>query len=94
MALPPPLSTNAIGIPTQDMMNALNQAFYSRLSARNDILLTQTILNGIFCVRFVVGSERTTEDDVCRAVDIILEEAECVVRESRVKNEKMGRGMH
>lgn len=67
-------------------MNTLNQTFYSRLSARNDILLTQTVLNGVFCIRFVVGSERTTVDDIHRAADILVQEAKGVIEDWKVKN--------
>jgi aromatic-L-amino-acid decarboxylase len=93
IALPSLSSSNSIGPPTQDSMNTVNQTFYSRLSARNDILLTQTILNGTFCVRFAIGSERTTEGDICRAVSILTEEAESVVKEFRVKNDNLGQGI-
>lgn len=58
------------------------------MSARNDIFLTQTILNGAFCIRFSIGAELTTEDDICRAVDTLIEEAKNVVEELRVKNDK------
>ncbi|XP_006460873.1 hypothetical protein AGABI2DRAFT_185212 [Agaricus bisporus var. bisporus H97] len=80
--------SNSTDLITQDFMNTLNQTFYSRLSARNDIFLTQTILNGAFCIRFSIGAELTTEDDICRAVDTLIEEAKNVVEELRVKNDK------
>lgn len=59
-------------------MNRFTKALYSRLCSRNDILLTQTDLNGVFCIRFVVGAERTNVEDVHRAASIIIEEAEVV----------------
>ncbi|KZP20995.1 hypothetical protein FIBSPDRAFT_891589 [Athelia psychrophila] len=45
-------------------LNALNRAFHTALSARTDILLTQTTLDGTFCLRFAVGSQRSEEVDV------------------------------
>ncbi|TFK45883.1 hypothetical protein OE88DRAFT_1715176 [Heliocybe sulcata] len=58
-----------------ESLNDLNRLFYTRLSKRHDLLLTQTQLNGVFCIRFAVGAARTEEADVRRAVDVIREEA-------------------
>jgi aromatic-L-amino-acid decarboxylase len=59
-----------------ESLNELNRLFYGRISARNDIMLTQTNLNGIFCIRFVTGATRTTEVHVRAAYDILCKEAE------------------
>ncbi len=67
-------------------MNELNQAFYSHLSSRNDILLTQTVLNGVFCIRLAIGAERTRIDDIHRAYEILVEEAGKIVEEWKAKN--------
>lgn len=67
--------------PTLKSVNQLTEALYSRLCSRDDILLTQTDLNGVFCIRFVVGSERTSVEDVHRAASIIIKEAEMVTDE-------------
>jgi aromatic-L-amino-acid/L-tryptophan decarboxylase len=58
------------------VLNDLNGLFFDRLSARNDILLTQTILNGVFCVRFAVGAERTRELHVEKAFEVVCQEGE------------------
>ncbi|KXN87356.1 Aromatic-L-amino-acid decarboxylase, partial [Leucoagaricus sp. SymC.cos] len=79
--------------PTLETLNTVTKTLFSRLSSRTDILLTQTILNGIFCIRFVVGSERTGLEDVYRAVDVLVEEAQDVVGEWKVMNEKMTLGV-
>lgn len=60
-------------------LNALNRAFYARLAARNDIALTQTDLNGVFCVRMVVGAEKTVESDIDCALALMKEEAMILV---------------
>lgn len=60
-------------------LNALNRAFYARLAARNDIALTQTDLNGVFCVRMVVGAEKTVESDIDYALALLKEEAMVLV---------------
>ncbi|KAJ3508038.1 hypothetical protein NLJ89_g5971 [Agrocybe chaxingu] len=56
-------------------LNELNRIFFGRLSARDNIMLTQTSLNGIFCVRLAVGAARTTEEHVRQAYDIVNKEA-------------------
>jgi aromatic-L-amino-acid decarboxylase len=58
-----------------DSLNDLNRVFFGRLSTRHDIMLTQTSLNGIFCVRFAVGAARTTEEHIQEAYNIIIKEA-------------------
>ncbi|KAH7909776.1 pyridoxal phosphate-dependent transferase [Hygrophoropsis aurantiaca] len=63
-----------------EKINALNRKFYARLSARTDIALTQTDLNGTFCIRLAVGAARTSEEDIKRAYDILCEEADLVLR--------------
>jgi len=72
--------------PKLETMNDLNQSFYSRLSSRNDILLTQTVLNGVFCIRLAIGAERTRSHDIDRAYEILVEEAERTVEEWKAKN--------
>ena len=62
-----------------ESLNELNRRFYSRISARNDIMMTQTNLNGIFCIRFVTGATRTTEVHVYAAYDILCKEAEATL---------------
>lgn len=59
-----------------ESLNELNRLFYGRISARNDIMMTQTNLNEIFCIRFVTGATRTTEVHVRAAYDILCKEAE------------------
>jgi hypothetical protein len=63
--------------------NALNRAFYTRLSARKTLLLTQTDLSGTFCIRFAVGAVRTEEKHVREAFDVLVEEAQATLREWR-----------
>ncbi|KAJ6558468.1 pyridoxal phosphate-dependent transferase [Mycena vulgaris] len=62
-------------------LNALNAAFFARLAVRPDLALTQTVLNGVFCVRFAVGAARTTEVHVRAAFDAIEEEARAALEE-------------
>lgn len=60
-------------------LNDLNRLFFGRLSARPDIMLTQTTLNGVFCVRFAVGAARTTEAHIQKAFTLIEKEAELAI---------------
>jgi aromatic-L-amino-acid decarboxylase len=62
-----------------ELLNELNRLFYGRLSARTDIMLTQTTLNGIFCVRLAIGSARTTGKHIVEAYDILTKEAEATL---------------
>ncbi|KAH9967309.1 aromatic-L-amino-acid decarboxylase [Russula dissimulans] len=56
-----------------DDVNTLNKAFYSDLQSRPDLALTQTLLGGVFCVRFAVGAARTEQKDIDKAWTIIEE---------------------
>ncbi|KAJ7502871.1 pyridoxal phosphate-dependent transferase [Mycena galericulata] len=56
-------------------LNVLNAAFFARLAVRPDLAITQTVLNGVFCVRFAIGASRTTEAHIRAAFDSIVEEA-------------------
>ncbi|KAJ7594599.1 pyridoxal phosphate-dependent transferase [Mycena floridula] len=62
-----------------ESLNELNRIFFSRLSERNDILLSQTVLDGKNCVRFAVGSERTREQNIITAYEILKKEAELAI---------------
>ncbi|KAG1818039.1 pyridoxal phosphate-dependent transferase [Suillus subaureus] len=62
-------------------LNALNRAFYARLAARSDIAITQTDLNGVFCVRMAIGAEKTVERDIDKALDVIGQEGRATLRE-------------
>ncbi|KDR75274.1 hypothetical protein GALMADRAFT_249272 [Galerina marginata CBS 339.88] len=67
-------SANQPALSTESL-NELNRFFFGRLSARHDIMLTQTSLNGTFCIRFAVGAARTTEQHIRDAHSIIEKEA-------------------
>jgi len=73
---------------TEDLqlLNALNRLFYNRISARNDILLTQTQLNGVFCIRFSVGSAKTCEEHIVNAFKLLCDEAKLAIRAFEGKN--------
>ncbi|KAG6884999.1 hypothetical protein C0993_006650 [Termitomyces sp. T159_Od127] len=58
-----------------ETLNKMNKLFYSRLNARHDILLTSTVLNGVFCIRFAVGSSRTELSHIKQACDLLHREA-------------------
>lgn len=67
-----PLSTESL--------NKLNRHFYKRISARSDILMTQTQLDDMFCIRFIVGAARTNETHVQHAFDLLCVEAEITLQ--------------
>ncbi|OAX41200.1 hypothetical protein K503DRAFT_767882 [Rhizopogon vinicolor AM-OR11-026] len=66
---------------TTPELNALNRAFYARLAARSDIAITQTELNGVFCIRMAIGAEQTVDGDIDRALALIGEEGRVALRE-------------
>ncbi|TDL17217.1 hypothetical protein BD410DRAFT_816531 [Rickenella mellea] len=53
----------------------LTRKLFERLSARKDIQVTQTVLHGIFCIRFAIGAERTEEKHVMAAFSLLCDEA-------------------
>ncbi|KAF5345346.1 hypothetical protein D9758_008462 [Tetrapyrgos nigripes] len=63
----------------EESLNNLNRLFYGRISARKEVLLTQTVLDGSFCIRFSVGSPRTQEEHVDKAFEILTHEARLAI---------------
>jgi aromatic-L-amino-acid/L-tryptophan decarboxylase len=66
-------------------LNDLNCVFYDRILARHDILLTQTVLNGVTCVRFAIGVPRTEETHIDQAFKLLQEEGRIAIREWKAK---------
>jgi aromatic-L-amino-acid/L-tryptophan decarboxylase len=64
-------------------LNTLNRSFHGRLLKRSDIILTQTVLNGVFCMRFAVGARETLEEDIENAFKVISQEAEDTLKEQQ-----------
>lgn len=64
-------------------LNALNKMFYARVTARKDLYLTQTDLNGTFCVRMAIGATRTEERHIRAAFSLLEEEGGIALREWR-----------
>ncbi|GJJ08842.1 hypothetical protein Clacol_003061 [Clathrus columnatus] len=62
------------------MLNALNRIFHRRLSAK-DLFLTSIDLDGIFCIRLAIGSQRTEERHIKKVWDILDSEVEPAVNE-------------
>ena len=48
-----------------------NEALMKRVNDTGEIFLSHTKLNGRFVMRLAVGNERTTEDDIRRACDVL-----------------------
>ena len=73
--LEPPTPASARQSVRPAQLNALNLAFYARLSARHDVAFTRTDLNGVICIRCAVGAERTKEAHILQAFEVLCEEA-------------------
>ncbi|KAF7979481.1 hypothetical protein HWV62_42313 [Athelia sp. TMB] len=67
-------------VESEASLDALNRAFHKALSARTDIFLTQTVLNGTFCLRFAVGSQRTEKADIRWAFEVAQEVGKAVLK--------------
>jgi aromatic-L-amino-acid decarboxylase len=52
-----------------------NEALLERVNRTGEIFISHTRLNGRYALRLAVGNERTTEDDVRRAWDVLRREA-------------------
>ncbi|OJT02117.1 Tyrosine decarboxylase 1 [Trametes pubescens] len=62
--------------------NELNRAFHRRVEGASDkIFLTQTVLNGTFCIRFAVGAQRTRREHIDQAWEVIRSNASTVTEE-------------
>lgn len=61
--------------------NELNRALAARLSAESEnILITPPVINGMACLRFAVGAQRTEKEHVDWAWDLIQKSAREVWR--------------
>lgn len=65
---------------TADALNTLNVQLHKRLSSRSDVWLTQTSLNGTFCVRLAIGSTNTEEKHIDHVFKLICEESEATLK--------------
>jgi len=68
-------------------LNLLNQQLHNRLSARYDMMLTQTVLHSIereiFCIRLAAGGVNTRWEDVERVWQIVVEEGTQLLEATR-----------
>lgn len=55
--------------------DVLTRRLWERVSARSDIYLTQTVLQGMFCIRLAVGAARTDVRHIEAAYQLLCEEA-------------------
>jgi aromatic-L-amino-acid/L-tryptophan decarboxylase len=75
-----PYGTRAHATNDTSSLNRLNRIFHRRLSS-TDLFLTQTEVNGVFCIRLVVGAVRTQEKHIDMAWKVLCAEAEPAVEE-------------
>ena len=55
----------------KDASDEENEAILERVNASGEIFISHTKLNGRYVLRLAVGNERTTEEDVRRAWDVL-----------------------
>lgn len=70
----------------------LTRKLYNRVSARKDILLTQTVLQGVFCIRFAVGAVRTGKKHIDGAYSLLCEEANHLLTDLKASHNSEQRG--
>jgi aromatic-L-amino-acid decarboxylase len=64
-----------------ELLNDLNKVFFRRISAREDLMLTPTVLNGFYCIRLAVGAARTEESHIQQAFELLTLEASVALEE-------------
>jgi len=62
----------------------LTRKLYDRISVRQDIQLTQAVLEGMFCVRFAIGAARTEEKHVLAAFNVLTDEVISLLNDLRL----------
>lgn len=66
-------------------LNALNAELMDRLNARPEVMLTQTVLKSVesevYCIRFAIGAQKTTWDDVAEIWGVVEQEGEKLLAE-------------
>lgn len=73
-----PGSANTTG--ELDSVNALNREFYSNLQSHSSLVLTQTLVGEVFCVRLAVGASSTEQRDIEGAWGVIRETGETTLK--------------
>jgi aromatic-L-amino-acid decarboxylase len=68
----------------RDATDAENEALLARVNATGEVYISHTRLRGRYALRLAVGHERTTEDDVRRAWDVLRREADRSKESSRL----------
>jgi aromatic-L-amino-acid decarboxylase len=58
-----------------DASDAENEALLERVNASGEIFMSHTSLDGRYVLRLAVGNERTREEDMRRAWDVLRREA-------------------
>ena len=70
--LKPPATAAAAESDSEAAANVLNRALAARLSTESDkILITPPVINGMACLRFAIGAQRTEKEHVERAWELI-----------------------
>ena len=70
MCAPRPFSTVCF---RRDGSDEENAAILERVNASGEIFISHTKLDGRYVLRLAIGSDRTTEDDVRLAWDVLLD---------------------
>ncbi|KAH8928509.1 hypothetical protein BT69DRAFT_1237026 [Atractiella rhizophila] len=67
----------------EEELNALNKKFYATIEQDRDIMISSTIINGVYCIRLAVGGITTREEHVDKAWELIQLYAERALRDRK-----------
>lgn len=56
--------------------NKVTQAVYESVNKKGEIFITNSVINGVYCIRIVAGSPAVEEKHIRRAFEILVETAE------------------
>jgi aromatic-L-amino-acid decarboxylase len=63
-----------------DSVNSLNREFYNNLQSHSSLVLTQTLIGEVFCVRLAVGASSTEQSDIEDAWGVIRDTGETTLK--------------
>lgn len=73
-------------------LNALNAELMDRLNAHPEVMLTQTVLKSVesevYCIRFAIGAQKTTWDDVEEIWRVVERDADALLQEWESKGKQ------
>ena len=70
-------------------VNALTEDVYMLINERGEILLTSTVVGGLYAIRVVTANPKSDEEHVGKAFAIILRATEEVLRQRTIRDSRL-----